>query len=569
MGILGGVSWKTREKLGGHPLGGCLRNSWVGERLEEEEVEEEIEVEETPGGRAEEAAVWGDTPPRFGFPSGIGAPPFRSTPSLPPRWRGGSRPPRPGRPPKLDLLSAPRVGWLLAWVLGLQGICLCKSVCKSGVHRPAGREIPAGRPPPPPRHLLESSGVARLGVRGAGVGLAGVRASCQRACVCVSECVTCVSAPATGQGGGCGAGCGVPGPAALPCRPPVRLSFRPCPPVCPPVCLSVCLCARHGGSPGTRGEVTVTPASGFCAGVGWGSRPRSLGKGAPIRSVGRDPIASRGRTYLSPPLSLLFGAPRRPPIVSPPSLAPARPECQTWGGLGMSLRRPPLAMETRGGVGKRPFPPGAGLRGENSGGAPLFQTLTPVPPLRLAGPVLVVGGWVGRWVGGRRLAQVRGAGFPAPGCPGGAPQPACLLRGKTRCCGNGLGGWVGGFGGCLARVPLPRTHLGAGGSREGGEGVLPGVLPAAPWVGLRGQRRPGGASRAGRPPPPPPRLLGLCCRCARAPRLPHCGSRGPINRASGRRAPEPGVERAGELGAGPSRADPQAPAPPLSSRSCE
>lgn len=187
MGILGGVSWKTREKLGGHPLGGCLRNSWVGERLEEEEVEEEIEVEETPGGRAEEAAVWGDTPPRFGFPSGIGAPPFRSTPSLPPRWRGGSRPPRPGRPPKLDLLSAPRVGWLLAWVLGLQGICLCKSVCKSGVHRPAGREIPAGRPPPP---LAISWRAPGSPASGCGVPAWGWRACALavnvRVCVCLS-----------------------------------------------------------------------------------------------------------------------------------------------------------------------------------------------------------------------------------------------------------------------------------------------------------------------------------------------------------------------------------------------
>ena len=69
----------------------------------------------------------------------------------------------------------------------------------------------------------------------------------------------------------------------------------------------------------------------------------------------------------------------------------------------------------------------------------------------------------------------------------------------------------------------------------------------------------GGAYRAGRPPPPPPRFLRLCCRCARAPRLPHCGSRGPINRESDVLRSR---EWRGPGSWGRGRAEPQAPVSP-------
>lgn len=69
----------------------------------------------------------------------------------------------------------------------------------------------------------------------------------------------------------------------------------------------------------------------------------------------------------------------------------------------------------------------------------------------------------------------------------------------------------------------------------------------------------GGAHPARRPPPPPPRFLRLCCRCARAPRLPHCGSRGPINRESDVLRSR---EWRGPGSWGRGRAEPQAPVPP-------
>lgn len=95
----------------------------------------------------------------------------------------------------------------------------------------------------------------------------------------------------------------------------------------------------------------------------------------------------------------------------------------------------------------------------------------------------------------------------------------------------------------------------------GGEAWIPGAsFLSSPLPRRSGPAEVGGdAHRAGRPPPPPPLFPGLCCRCARAPRLPHCGSRGPINRESdvlrSRQWRGPG-----SWGRGP--AELQAPAPP-------
>lgn len=73
----------------------------------------------------------------------------------------------------------------------------------------------------------------------------------------------------------------------------------------------------------------------------------------------------------------------------------------------------------------------------------------------------------------------------------------------------------------------------------------------------------GGAHSARRPLPPPPRFPGLCCRCAPAPRLSHCGIRGPINRESDVLQSR---EWRGPGSWGRGRAEPQAPWPPPSSR---
>ncbi|XP_036687806.1 ephrin-A3 isoform X2 [Balaenoptera musculus] len=110
----------------------------------------------------------------------------------------------------------------------------------------------------------------------------------------------------------------------------------------------------------------------------------------------------------------------------------------------------------------------------------------------------------------------------------------------------------------LLLVPVPLLPLLA----QGPGGAL-GNRHAVYWNSSNQQSGPaemgGGAHRAGRPPPPPPRFLRLCCRCARAPRLPHCGSRGPINRESDVLRSR---ERRGPGSWGRGRAEPQAPAPP-------
>lgn len=111
-------------------------------------------------------------------------------------------------------------------------------------------------------------------------------------------------------------------------------------------------------------------------------------------------------------------------------------------------------------------------------------------------------------------------------------------------------------------APLPRIHLGSGESSGRGWGS---PVPGASFLLSPSPRRSGPAAVGGsapparRTPPPPPRCLGLCCRCARAPRLPHCGSRGPINRESdvlrSREWKGPGSWGRGSV-------EPQAPAPP-------
>lgn len=74
------------------------------------------------------------------------------------------------------------------------------------------------------------------------------------------------------------------------------------------------------------------------------------------------------------------------------------------------------------------------------------------------------------------------------------------------------------------------------------------------------QPGPGGRCR------PRPASPGLCCRCARAPRLSHCGIRGPINRESDVLQSR---EWRGPGSWGRGRAEPQAPRPaPPPPRSC-
>lgn len=122
--------------------------------------------------------------------------------------------------------------------------------------------------------------------------------------------------------------------------------------------------------------------------------------------------------------------------------------------------------------------------------------------------------------------------------------------------------WRGGGEGCCQSCSPPLIHLGAGESLGRGWGAQ---VPRASFLSSPLPHRSGpaemggGAHRAGRPPPPPPRFLRLCCRCARAPRLPHCGSRGPINRESDVLR---GREWRGPGSWGRGRAEPQAPAPP-------
>lgn len=114
----------------------------------------------------------------------------------------------------------------------------------------------------------------------------------------------------------------------------------------------------------------------------------------------------------------------------------------------------------------------------------------------------------------------------------------------------------------LIRFPSPAYTWAQVKALGGGrEAWIPGAsFLSSPLPRRSGPAEVGGdAHRAGRPPPPPPLFPGLCCRCARAPRLPHCGSRGPINRESdvlrSRQWRGPG-----SWGRGP--AEPQAPAPP-------
>ena len=120
----------------------------------------------------------------------------------------------------------------------------------------------------------------------------------------------------------------------------------------------------------------------------------------------------------------------------------------------------------------------------------------------------------------------------------------------------------GGKGDVVDQVPLPsytwaqvKALGGGGGAQVPRASFLSSPLPHRSGPAEMG----GGAHRAGRPPPPPPRFLRLCCRCARAPRLPHCGSRGPINRESDVLRSR---EWRGPGSWGRGRAEPQAPAPP-------
>lgn len=117
----------------------------------------------------------------------------------------------------------------------------------------------------------------------------------------------------------------------------------------------------------------------------------------------------------------------------------------------------------------------------------------------------------------------------------------------------------------LIRFPSPAYTWAQVKAREGmggrGSGSLLSVFPSPRRSGPAEVG--GGAHRAGRTPPPPPRILGLCCRCARAPRLPHCGSRGPINRESDVLRSR---EWRGPGSWGRGRAEPPAPAPLPQSR---
>lgn len=122
--------------------------------------------------------------------------------------------------------------------------------------------------------------------------------------------------------------------------------------------------------------------------------------------------------------------------------------------------------------------------------------------------------------------------------------------------GRGEGGML------LIRLPSPAYTWAQVKALGGGGGAQ---VPRASFLSPLLLRRSGpvemggGAYRAGRPPPPPPRFLRLCCRCARAPRLPHCGSRGPINRESDVLRSR---EWRGPGSWGRGRAEPQAPASP-------
>lgn len=210
-------------------------------------------------------------------------------------------------------------------------------------------------------------------------------------------------------------------------------------------------------------------------------------------------------------------------------------------------------METSG-VGTRPLPlaPRSGTRrtpGGAGGGLPGSIQLVPLPQTRTSAPRPA------RVWRGVASTQVRDPGAPPPL---GHPRVLKGSRGREYA---GMAG-EGAVGDAVDQVPLPRIHLGAGeGPGRGWGRPVPGAScpSSTPPHGSGPAEVGGGAHPAGRTPPPPPRFLGLCCRCARAPRLPHCGSRGPINRESdvlGSR------EWRGPGSWGRGRAEPQAPAPP-------
>lgn len=370
-------------------------------------------------------------------------------------------------------------------------ICVSASAFgEGGSGRPAGRGLRS------PSAWPATSGLGgcrrrrgRGGCRGGPV-VSGVRAGCR-----------------------CGARFSLLGPAAL--------VFSSRPSCC--VCASprVCLCV--GGSLGTRGSLSHLPRRRHCL---WLPPRRRVPAGPAAATPG-----SRGRGCRSPLSSLLFGAPRLP--LSPTS----RPSVRL--GVGTSPRRPPPASHGNLPVGVRPLPRGVKLgelRGCGRPTPPLHERV-PLPQTHTSALCPA-----GVWQGAESL-QVRAR---APRRLG-HPQ---LLRG-SRSRGEAEGGGRKGVraGGGVDRAPLPAYTWaqvkapGGDGDRAPAAACLPFPLPA----GLRRQRREGGTP-ARRPPPPPPHILGLCCRCARAPRLPHCGSRGPINRESD--VLGAGSREAGERGRG-------------------
>lgn len=212
----------------------------------------------------------------------------------------------------------------------------------------------------------------------------------------------------------------------------------------------------------------------------------------------------------------------------------------------MSQRRPPLASHGNLGGGDAAPPPRSGTprsRGALRADFSALSSSSPSPQTHTSDPRS------GRVCPGVESSQVRGPGFPA------------ILGAPPTFLGEAGAGEMREWPWGIDPTILPRVHLDAGESSGRGWGCrVPRAsflssLPCGPEPAEVG----GGTHRARRLLPPPPRFPGLCCRCARAPRLPHCGSRGPINRESdvlrSREWREPGSWGRG-------RAEPQAPAPP-------
>jgi hypothetical protein len=197
-------------------------------------------------------------------------------------------------------------------------------------------------------------------------------------------------------------------------------------------------------------------------------------------------------------------------------------------------------------VGLQPLPPGAGLhppRGAPRADSPAVSILL-IPPLRFTRPTPApLQSGTSRELAGERPW--------VPRHPWGTPLlVAC----------QSLGGVEIALGGALIRFTSPAYTWAQvkAPERDGSQNLL---SPSPLRCGQGPTEVGGGAHRTRRPLPPPPRFPGLCCRCARTPRLSHCGIRGPINRESDVLQSR---EWRGPGSWGRGRAEPQAPRPPQS-----